>query len=191
MQVKEHAAAALSVFRVSLVCEAAPHIGCGPIATPVLAELAEQPGVREAWLNRKGTILGVRWAGEVADPDNVIRALDRHGIAGMELESNERRLAYEAFTGEAGWYRPKQLEELSAEEAQFIAARLVRRLQQKTPASGGHSGTSREGAGKGVRAGLRRRIGGAGRHRDPERAGGLRAAQSGSRSARSGSFQRL
>jgi hypothetical protein len=29
-----------------------------PIAAPVLVEVEKQPAVREAWLNRKGTIIG-------------------------------------------------------------------------------------------------------------------------------------
>lgn len=131
MQINENAASAMSFFRVALACGAAPHIGCGPIATPVLLGLEGEPAVREAWLNRKGTILGVRWASGVEDRDNVIRALRRQGIAAIELESDEQRLAYEAFTRGDGWYRSKQLQELSAEEAQVIAARLVRRLEQK------------------------------------------------------------
>jgi hypothetical protein len=126
----DNATAALSFFRVPLGCEAAPHIGCGPIAAPLLVELEKQPGVRELWLNRKGTILGVMRASENADPDAVMRALSRHGLAGSALENEERRLAHEAFVRGDGWYRPTQLKELSAEEAQVIAARLVRRLEQ-------------------------------------------------------------
>jgi hypothetical protein len=135
MQMNENATAAMSFFRVPLVCEAAPHVGCGPIAAPVLKEVEQQPGVREAWLNRKGTILGIVWASGTADPDKVIRALGRHALAGIELESDERQLAYEAFARGDGWYRPMQLQELSAEEAQVIAARLVRRLEQNIPLS--------------------------------------------------------
>lgn len=130
MRMNENATAPMSFFRVGLVCEAAPHIGCGPMAAPVLVELEQQPGVREAWLNRKGTVLVVLWAGAGADAGTVIRTLGRQGISGIELENEEQQRAHEAFARRDGWYRPAQLQELSAEEAQVIAARLVRRLQQ-------------------------------------------------------------
>lgn len=130
MRMNENATAPLSFFRVALACEAAPHIGCGPIAAPVLVEVEQQPGVREVWLNRKGTVLGVVWTGVDTDPRTVIRTLDGHGISGIELEGDERQRAHEAFARRDGWYRPAQLQELSAEEAQVIAARLVRRLQR-------------------------------------------------------------
>lgn len=130
MRIGEIATAPMSFFRVALVCEAAPHIGCGPIAAPVLVELEQQPGVREAWLNRKGTVLGVLWAGASADPGTVIRTLGRRGISSIELENEEQQRVHEAFTRRDGWYRPAQLQELSAEEAQVIAARLAARLQR-------------------------------------------------------------
>lgn len=125
-------AGATSFFRVALVCEAAPHIGCGPIASPVLADVEQQPGVQEARLNRTGTILGVVWSSANAQPQKIIDALARHGLAGEELDSSERPLASVAFAAGDGWYRAMHLKALSAEEAQVIAARLVRRLQQKT-----------------------------------------------------------
>src|SRR5204862_6491220 len=49
----------VSFYRVQLVCPAAPQIGCGSAAKPLLLELERQPGVAEAWLNRTGTILAI------------------------------------------------------------------------------------------------------------------------------------
>ena len=126
----EDSTAPVRFFAVALACEAAPHLGCGPIAAPVLAELEEQPGIREAWLNRKGTVLGVSWAGAGADPRAVIRTLGERGISASELESAGHHHAHETFVRRDGWYRPAQLQALSAEEAQVIAARLVGRLRQ-------------------------------------------------------------
>lgn len=126
----ENATIPTSFFRVALACEAAPHIGCGPIAAPVLVQLERHPGVREAWLNREGTVLGVLWTDVGADADTVIRTLGRQGISSGELEGDQRERAHDAFARRDGWYRPVRLQELSAEEAQVIASRLVRRLQQ-------------------------------------------------------------
>src|SRR6059058_5247994 len=61
----ENAAAAtrdrISVFKVPLVCPAAPQIGCGSASKPILLDLERQPGVLEAGLNRAGTIISVVW----------------------------------------------------------------------------------------------------------------------------------
>jgi len=126
----------ISFFSVPLVCEAASHIGCGTRARPVLAELEREPGVREAWLSRDGTVLGVVWADEACDPGRVQSTLRRHGVAGLELKGFEHQRSYDSFAS-GGWYRPMQMQDLSAEEARVIAARLIRRLEQNVSVSAG------------------------------------------------------
>src|SRR6266571_6802234 len=54
----------ISVFKAPLVCPAAPQIGCGSAAKPILLDLEHQPGVLEAWLNRAGTKIAVVWRSE-------------------------------------------------------------------------------------------------------------------------------
>src|SRR6516164_3603407 len=51
----------ISIFRVPLVCPAAPQIGCGSASKPILLDLEKQPGVLEAWLNRAGTRIAIVW----------------------------------------------------------------------------------------------------------------------------------
>lgn len=132
MQIENAATDNRSLFRVALVCEAAPHIGCAPIARPLLTELERQPAVQEVRLNREGTILGVLWKSASPDPQIIIDAMARYGLAGTQLDGSELRLACAAFAAGDGWYRAMQLQELSAEEAGVIAARMVRRLKQRT-----------------------------------------------------------
>ncbi|TAK83538.1 MAG: hypothetical protein EPO20_18000 [Betaproteobacteria bacterium] len=129
----------ISFFRVPLVCEAASHIGCGTRARPVLAELEREPGVREAWLSRDGTVLGVVWADEACDPERVLSTLRRHGVAGLELKGPEYQRSCDSFAA-GGWYRPMQMQDLSAEEARVIAARLIRRLEQDISVSASAAG---------------------------------------------------
>lgn len=126
----------MSFFRVPLVCEAASHIGCGTRARPVLAELEQQPGVREAWLSRDGTVLGILWADETCDPERVLAVLHRHAVAGLELKGRGHQRSRDFFAA-GGWYRPVQMQDLSAEEARVIAARLIRRLEQNVSVSAG------------------------------------------------------
>src|SRR5215471_14823103 len=54
----------VSVFEVPWQCPAAPAIGCGSHAKPILLQLERDPSVREAWLNRQGTMVAV-----VGNPD--------------------------------------------------------------------------------------------------------------------------
>src|SRR5712691_5910991 len=54
----------VSLFKVPLQCLAAPQIGCGTRAKPILLELKRNSSVSEAWLNRAGTRIAVVWKPE-------------------------------------------------------------------------------------------------------------------------------
>lgn len=49
----------VSIYQVSLVCPAAPQIGYGTRAKPVLLALERETTVAEAWLNRAGTLMAI------------------------------------------------------------------------------------------------------------------------------------
>jgi hypothetical protein len=122
----------ISVFKAPLVCPAARQIGCGSASKPILLDLEQQPGVLEAWLNRAGTIIAVVWK-----PDATAEA--RSHVAGelkedraTEIEGASRDEAVKDFLSGKNWYHAKDVDRLSEEEADVIAARLVRRVQAKT-----------------------------------------------------------
>src|SRR5215469_9589781 len=122
----------ISVFKVPLVCPAAPQIGCGSASKPILLDLEKQPGVLEAWLNRAGTRIAVVWK---ADSD----AETKRKVAGelkedraTELDGKSREETVADFLSGKGWYRAADVDRLSEEEADIIAARLVRWMQAKT-----------------------------------------------------------
>ena len=120
----------MSFFHVLLVCEAAPGLGCGTIARPVLADIEARPGIREAWLSREGTVLGIVWADGAPNPERVLSILQAHGICGVELRDAEHMQSNDSLAA-GGWYGLIQMQELSAEEARVIAVRLVGRLEKK------------------------------------------------------------
>jgi len=132
----ENAAAAtpdrISVFKVPLVCPAAPQIGCGSASKPILLDLERQPGVLEAWLNRAGTIISVVWKpdSDAETRRNVTAELKEDHAT--ELEGKSRDNAVKDFLSGKGWYRGADVDRLSEEEADIIAARLVRWVQAKT-----------------------------------------------------------
>jgi hypothetical protein len=134
--VAENAAAVtadrISVFKVPLVCPAAPQIGCGSAAKPILLDLERQPGVLEAWLNRAGTIISVVWK---PDSDAETRrkvTADLKEDQATEMQEKSRDEAVKDFLSGRGWYRGADVDRLSEEEAGVIAARWVRRVQAKT-----------------------------------------------------------
>jgi hypothetical protein len=52
----------IAFYDVPLVCGAAPSIRCGSRAKPLLVDLEQQAPIKEAWLNRTGTIVVIRMA---------------------------------------------------------------------------------------------------------------------------------
>lgn len=123
----------MSFFGVPLGCEAARGLGCGVKAKPVLQTLAGQRGVRQAWLNRDGTIVAVLWdevIGSAPRSERIRSVLAKHGLEAHELTGLAREKAVRDFAAE-GWYRGDTVDRLSEEEAVIIAGRLVRRVTAK------------------------------------------------------------
>src|SRR5262249_53760019 len=121
----------ISVFKVPLVCPAAPQIGCGSASKPILLDLEKQPGVLEAWLNRAGTRIAVVWKPDAGAETRRKVATDLQEDRATELEGKLRDEAVADFLSGKGWYRGSDVARLSEEEAGIIAARLVKRVQTK------------------------------------------------------------
>jgi hypothetical protein len=129
------AADRISVFKVPLVCPAAPQIGCGSASKPILLDLEKQSGVIEAWLNRAGTRIAIVWkADSDAETRRKVAAGLREGRA-TELDGKSRDETVNDFLSGKGWYRGAEVDRLSEEEAGVIAARWVRRVRAKTTLS--------------------------------------------------------
>src|SRR5215471_20652688 len=128
----QKAAKDVSMFEVPWQCPAAPAIGCGSHAKPILLQLERDASVREAWLNRQGTMVAVVW-----NPDakkkarrEVEKILEEQKAS--KLGGSKQAKALAEFNSGKGWYRGAEVDRLSEEEAGVIAARWVRRLQAKT-----------------------------------------------------------
>ena len=114
-----------ALFRVPLVCSAAPNIGCGTLAGPVFSRLQRLDSVNDVWLNREGTLLAVRWTRE---PD-VPAVLELLHDAGLDASQSDGETAdLRELERDDRWVRAGGLDDLSREEAGVIANRLVRRL---------------------------------------------------------------
>lgn len=119
-------------YAVPLVCGAAPHIGCGSKARPVLRDLGRQPELRGAWLNRPGTVVAVEWGQLLGSSDRaavLARVFAPAGIEVREVPSGTEHEAFARSLGQRGeWLSAAEVDRLSEEEAVVIAARLVRRI---------------------------------------------------------------
>ncbi len=126
----------LGLYAVPLGCEAAPALGCGVKAKPILQALAREPAVAQAWLNRDGTIIAVLWREGIAAAvrgERLRSILAVQGLAARELVGASRASTPREFSSNAEWYGSDAVDHLSEEEATIIAARLVRRVTARVP----------------------------------------------------------
>lgn len=126
----------ISLFTVPLKCAAASEIGCGSLSKLLLLNLEEQPGVTGAWLNETGTILaliGNQGFRRDARLQAVKSAAEKRKIVATEITGAARERALQDFHSGKRWHRGAAVDELSRTEAGIIAARLVRRVKEKTP----------------------------------------------------------
>lgn len=125
----------VSVFQVRLRCEAAPDIGCGVRAKPVLQDLERVPSIREARLNRAGNLIAVARTPTTSGAEGVDPALAvfrKHRISVEALRGERFAKALNDFASQAGWYRSADVDSLSEAEARTIGARLVARLRARS-----------------------------------------------------------
>lgn len=120
-------------YSVSLVCEAAPQIGCGCRTKPVLTALERQDLVKRVWLRRSGTTVAVQWHQQLPEDEavRIVNAAFANEGKAKAVEDGERTELLEQLRSGSQWYTSVTVDDLSSEEADLIATRMVRRLSQK------------------------------------------------------------
>jgi len=103
----------IGVFKVPLVCPAAPRIGCGSASKPILLDLERQPGVLGAWLNRAGTIIAVVWKPEFNAENRRNVAAELEEDRATEMEGTSRDEAVKDFLSANGWYHGADVDRLA------------------------------------------------------------------------------
>ena len=126
---------AISFYNVPLECTAAPEIGCGSRTKPVLLELEkEKEAVDGAWLNRTGTVIAVVWKSNTSKElrKNIVeRVFQENNIPVKRVDGEEHQNLLDDFRSGSPWYRGRDVDKLSAEEAEIIAERLINRVSNK------------------------------------------------------------
>ena len=131
-----------SFYPAQLVCPAAPLIGCGSAAKPILLELERNPHVSEAWLNRPGTNIAVVWKERMAPRKRakIIQAVLNEQTV-RELKGEARAQAFQTFLAGRDWYRGADVDRLSEEEAAINAAKLLRKIRELISVTDEKAGT--------------------------------------------------
>ncbi len=111
----------VTFYDVPLVCGAAPSIGCGSRAKPLLLDLERQSAIKEVWLNRTGTIVAIVWHDEPHMEEAGKPIFKRHEVEYNELRGDKP----DSLRIDEGWFRGAEVDHLSLEEAREIAETLV------------------------------------------------------------------
>lgn len=124
----------VSFYDVDLICKAAPKIGCGSRAKPVLHALLQSSRVAGAWLNEAGTQLAIAWRqdSKPLTADELAAVVSTHGIKLDAVAEAARDQLIATFRRNSGWYDLTTVDRLSEQEAGLIATRLVNRFAAKT-----------------------------------------------------------
>jgi hypothetical protein len=115
----------VTFYEVPLVCGAYADIGCGSRAKPALMDLEKNSSVKEAWLNRRGTVFAIVWKG--ADETKTVAnpIFNKYEIEYTALKGNDAKEIVATFRKENLWYKGIDVDKLSLEEATHIANTLA------------------------------------------------------------------
>ena len=120
-------------YDVPLVCGAAPSIGCGSRAKPLLLDLERQSAIKEVWLNRTGTMVAIVWHDEPRMEEAGKPVFKSHEVDYTERLADPQTV--ESFPIEGSWLRSADVDRLSLEEAQEIAETLAALPAKERPIS--------------------------------------------------------
>lgn len=125
----------VSFYESPLVCHAAPSIGCGSKAKFMLVDLEKyNNAVDGAWLNKSGTVVAVRWI--VGTDENkkieIIKIVSTdHNIKLSTLAAGETVNYAKSFPNSSEWFKGKEVDKLSKEEAGIIAQNTIASYKTK------------------------------------------------------------
>ncbi len=126
---------AVSFYEAPLVCHAAPSIGCGSKAKFMLGDLEKyKDAVKGAWLNRKGTAVAVKWDSKTDEhkKTEIIKTVStNHNIELTALAKSETAGYAKSFPNSNDWFKGKEVDKLSKEEAGIIAQNTIASYKTK------------------------------------------------------------
>ena len=125
----------VSFYEAPLVCHAAPSIGCGSKAKFMLVDLEKyNDAVEGAWLNKTGTVVALKWntKTETNKKTEIIKTVStNHNIELTTLSQAEATDYAKTFPNSSEWYKGKEVDKLSKEEAGIIAKNTIASYKDK------------------------------------------------------------
>lgn len=125
----------VSFYEAPLVCHAAPSIGCGSKAKFMLVDLEKyNDAVEGAWLNKTGTVVAVKWNTKTEEDKKteIIKEVStNHNIELTTLAQTEATGYAKTFPNSSVWYKGKEVDKLSKEEAGIIAMNTIASYKEK------------------------------------------------------------
>jgi mercuric ion transport protein len=125
----------VSFYEAPLVCHAAPSIGCGSKAKFMLVDLEKyNDAVEGAWLNKTGTVVAVKWntiTGESKKADIIKTVSTNHNIELTTLAETDAASYTKSFPNSREWFKGKEVDKLSKEEAGIIAQNTIASYKAK------------------------------------------------------------
>ncbi|MGH2575245.1 MAG: hypothetical protein ACRDFC_06050 [Ignavibacteria bacterium] len=127
----------ISFYKVPLVCDAAPEIGCGSRVKPLFIEIEKNSVIKEAWLIRQGTVIAIVWDPAAASSEKyselAMSLFKKHSIDAVPVTDEiEKRQMYASLKGEGIWYKGMDVDKLSIEEAGVIAGDVVKLAEENS-----------------------------------------------------------
>jgi copper chaperone CopZ len=125
----------VSFYEAPLVCHAAPSIGCSSKAKFLLVDLEKyHDAVEGAWLNKTGTVVAVKLntKTEADKKVEIIKTVSsNHNIELTTLAQTEAINYAKTFPNSSEWYKGKEVDKLSKEEAGIIAKNTIVSYKEK------------------------------------------------------------
>jgi copper chaperone CopZ len=119
----------VSFYEAPLVCHAAPSIGCGSKAKFILIDLEKYANeVEGAWLGKVGTVVAVKWKAntEVSTQVKILNTISYlHNIEFKPVTLTEANNYAKTFPAKKEWFKGKEVDQLSKEEALIIARHTI------------------------------------------------------------------
>ncbi len=117
-------------YDVPLECGAAPDLGCGSRAKPVFLEMEQYKNIKEAWLNRQGTVIAVIGGPSTSDwkqLNEIIKPIfTKYDVSATYVENLKRQNEFMSdFRTDGKWYKGVDVDKLSLEEAIRLAESAV------------------------------------------------------------------
>lgn len=125
---KNSASEKVSFYEVPLECGAAADLGCGSRAKSALLEMEKDPAIKEAWLNRPGTVYAVVWANKAQSKKAAAPIFKKYSIEFAELGGKDKSKQLESFRQDGKWYRGAAVDQLSREEAEVLGNKVITML---------------------------------------------------------------